>query len=486
MPLDWLRIWPEFVRLNLAHALHARRLRALAPSARKAPPPAHCQSASDSGRAGETHCEACLRLDRSARYKFVCPALLVRPDGAFCSLDSAAIRPRWGRMLAALLMPPGALFLGAGLAVWVFLRHASGMEGVGLADVLWPPRWTLVTEHRRERFRLQALAALAAGDPANARVALFSAAQTGMGGARENLTLARLATLGGYHSLADQIHAANAVAHPDRGAELAIAWHDDLLISHRPRALARLALAQLARPDAAREPWLRAFFESIRHPGTAAELLATLPETDLPHPGLRHALLARDALDNGDRVAAADQLLAFSGLRPGQSARRFLVLGWLDAGEPARARAAAVNMTHPAPAGEIASLVHALLRADGRVEDARTALRPVLAEPALRFIALAALVRDPDANLLKELAHNASDDARDAADFFGGLWLAARRAGANEIAADAARRLEALGKALPSEFMTSSQIPASRAALSVTAGLVPLDREVLYALRAAP
>jgi hypothetical protein len=187
-----------------------------------------------------------------------------------------------------------------------------------------------------------------------------------------------------------------------------------------------------------------------------------------------------------DRTAAADELLAFSGLLPGQAARRFLVLGWLDAGEPARARAAAVDTTHPAPAGEIAALVHALLRADGKMEEARTALRPVMAEPALRFIALAALVRDPDTGLLQELARAAPDDAQTAADFYGGLWLAARRAGATDLALEAERRLESLGKALPSEFPASGHMPASRAALSVAAGLVPLDREVLYALRAAP
>lgn len=486
MPHDWLRLWPESIRLNLAHARHARRLRAIAPAARKNPSPAPCQSASDSGRGGETRCEACLRFDRSARYRFVCPALRIRPEGAFCSLDSASIRPRRGRALAALLAPPGALFFAAGLAAWLLLRHGAGLEKVGLGDVLWPPRWAYVTEQRREHFRLRTLAALAADDPGTARVALFSAAQTGVGDPKENLALARLATLGGYHGLADEIHARNAAAHPDREAELAIAWHDDLLLANRPRALARLALAQLARPDAAREPWLRAFLESIRHPGAAAELLAARPELELPHPGLRHALLARAALDGGDRAAAADELLAFSGLLPGQAARRFLVFSWLDAGDAARARAAAVDATHPAPSGEIAALVHALLRADGRQEEARAALRPVLAAPGLRFIALSALVRDADAELLRELAARASPEARTEPEFLGGVWLAARRAGAPDVAADAARGLEKTGRPLPAEFLVSGSAPTPRARLSIAAGLVPLDREILHALRAAP
>lgn len=480
MLLDWLRLWPEFIRLNLQKARHARRVRHAGASC---PPPAPCQSGSDTGRANETHCEACLRLDRSTRYRHVCPALRVTSRGAFCTLDSAAIRPCWTRALVALVLPPLALAATAILGVWLFLRFGSGLAALPIGDVAWPPRWKNIAEHRRSHFRATALRALAAGDPSTTSVALFSAAHSGSGTPAENHTLARLATLGGYHSLADEIHVATIAAHPDRAAELAIAWHDDLLISARPRQLARLALAQLARADAPREFWLRAFFDSLRHRGVAAELLALSPPLELPHPGLRPALAARKALDQNDQPAAADQLLAFSGLLPGETARRFLVFSWLDAREPSHARAAALSRAHPAPAGEIPLLLYTVLRAEGANAAARDTLRPLFAEPALRSSVLAALMRDPDAELLREFATALPPEARTEPALLAGVWLDARLAAAPDLAAAAAADLGKLGHGVPAELESA---PPSRETLAATAGLLPFDRELLRALRAAP
>ncbi len=481
--IDWLRLGPELLRLNLHKARHARRVRGLGPAV----PPAPCQAASDSGRANQTHCEACLRFDRASRYRHVCPALRLRPEGAFCSLDSAAIRPAWGRAALLLGLPPLALVCLGVLAIWATLRFGTGLERLSPLDVAWPPRWSEIADQRRARFHEIALRAIAAGDPATASVALFAAAQIGTGDPAGNQTLARLATLGGYHSLADEIHARTLAAHPARAAELALAWHDDLLLAGRPHQLARLALAELARPAAPREFWLRAFFESIRHPGVSAGLLAADPAPTFPHPGLRHALAARDALDRRDRASAADELLAFEGLLPGQAARRFLVFSWLALGDAPRARAAALSTAHPAPPGEMHVLVHALLRADPApdTEAARETLRPLLASALAHPLLLAALVRDPDARLAQELAATLDRSPTVPPTTLGGLWIAARRAGAGALAADLAARLETIGRALPAEFLQPDPAPARREVLQSAAALLPLDREVLLALREA-
>lgn len=482
MTLDWLRLWPELLRLNLLKSRHRLNLRRAAGNAHRRAAP--CQSASDSGRPLETRCEACHRFDRASRYRAVCPDLVLVPGDARCGRDASAVRPYWGRALAqfgALLL---VVYLGLGLSAWALLR-TRGMGKLSPVEVLLPSRWPDIAEHRRAHFQLVALRAIAANDAVTASVALFTAAQTGHGTADSNVALARLSTLGGYHSLADELHASNIAAHPQRANELAAAWHDDLLLSGRPQELARLALKRLALPEAPREFWLRAFFESIRHRGVSGALLASPSADALPHPGLRFALLARDALDRDDHAAAVDQLLAFAGALPGESARRFLVFSWLDAAEPERARAAALSTAHPSPPGEIAALAHALLRDAGNIDAARATLRPLLARPALRPLVLAALIRDPDADLVAELAAAPAAESGVAPRFPVGLWIAARRAGDRALAARLAEDLARNGQPLPPELGGDPAAPAPREKLVLAAGLFPLDREVIYALREA-
>lgn len=331
--LDWLRLWPALVALNFKKAIHAGGLRKNNRGA-GTPPPAFCQSASDSGLPGETRCEACLNFDRAERYRFVCRALLPQTTGTpLCGLRAADIRPEWRRVA----LWSGALFLSLVVVLtssaWLTLRYAAGLRTLEYADLAWPGRWNRITEARRQHFQEQAMLAIRQGNIRAAGVALFSAAQTGKGTPEQNHALARLATLGAYYSLADDLHAADLAAHPEQAAELSLYWHDDLLIANRPGQLAKLALDRLASANSPREFWLGAFLDAIRQPRVAAQILASRPERSLPHPSLRHALEARAALDAHDIPKAADRLLAFAGMPPGQAARRFLALSWMDAGE---------------------------------------------------------------------------------------------------------------------------------------------------------
>ncbi len=480
MTLDWLRFWPELVRLNLLKARHRRRVLGRDPSRPLRPAP--CQSAPDSGRPRETRCEACHRFDSYRRYRHVCPDLVFIAGDARCGRDSTEIRPRWGRAAAQVVLPILAAFLCAGLATWGVLR-SGGLKTLSPLDVLIPSRWDNIAEHRRAHFQLVAVRAIAGRDPATASVALLSAAQTGRGTVESNVALARLATLGGYHSLADELHASTLAARPERASTLAVAWLDDLLLAHRPHELARLALERLALPDGTRELWLRAFFESIRHPGVAADLLDRPPASGYPHPGLRFALSARRALDADDRLAAADQLLALSGAIPGAAVRRFLALSWLDAKEPDRAREATLSTLYPAAPGEVALLSHALLRAAGHPEGAREALRALFGRDDARAQVLAALVRDPDAALLREFSQQLPPATRADPRTLSGLWIAARRAGSDELAAQAASDLERLGHTLPREILTRTTSPEERAPLALIAALLPVDRDMVFALR---
>jgi hypothetical protein len=481
--LDWLRICPEIIRLNLQKASYRRHLAGQIASSRSLPRTAPCQCPSDSGRPLATRCEACLRFDSAARYRFVCRDATSTADGVVCARDSADIRPDWRRLSTLLVAIPALGILLAVLGTWIALRFGTGLHTLPLVDVAWPPRWAQIAEHRRTHFHALTLDALAKGDVPATTIALFTAAHTGVGDPVENIALARLATLGGFHGLADEIHTANLAAHPADHHNLALAWHEDLLIANRPLQLARLSINRLSLPDSNREFWLGTYLTAIRHPGVAAAFLALDPPVPLPHQGLRAALDARAALDRGDAASASDDLLALRGNLPGEAARRFLALSWLDARAPARARAAALETSYPAPHGEIALLSYLLLRADTQPEPARAVLRPLLAEPALHSAVLATLIQTPDTDLVRELAASLTPAQRTQPRLLSALWLASRRAGLTDLATDTEKALAALGQPLPASLVAADLATPATVAFQFAANLLLLDREVLQALR---
>lgn len=480
--LDWSRLWLEAIRLNLVKARYRRRrarsLHTLGTRPLADAGPAPCQAASDSGRAGRTRCEACLLLDKPARLRWLCPALDIQSGEARCTLDSAEVGPRWGRAALILLAPLVALHLAGASAYWAALRN-QGLDTLAWTDVAAPHRWSQIREHRRQYFRALALRSLATGDLGTATVALFNAAQEGDGPPEDNLALARLATLGGYHSLADQLHAANIARHPDRAEALAVAWHDELLVGDRPLRLALLAVEQLSKPDADREFWLRAFFASIRHPDVAASLLDT-PGLAIPHPGLRHALQASRALQITDQAEARDHLLALEAMPPGAAALHHI----------ARLRAEA-RFPDPTPAATPAhypALHYNLRQRQGRPEEARNLLRPLLADPdSPRFLtALGALVLDPDPVLVSETARlvgHAIPISPAGSRRLAALWLAARRAGLTPLDLELARHMADSGLPIPTELAATDFTGRSRAPLGLAVALLPLDREILLAAR---
>jgi hypothetical protein len=477
--LDWIRLWPEALRLNLAKAGHQRRLHRARHLLGTLPlasfNPAPCQSASDSGRAGVTRCEACHRFDHARRYRFLCPSLVIQGSEARCASDASAVRPHWGRALLLLTLPLLALHLLVTTGFWLNLRH-QGLDRLSWLDVALPPRWPALTEHRRIHVRDLALDSLAAGDLRTATVALFTAAHTGNGPASDNIALARLATLGAYHSLADDLHAANLAAHPDETETLAAAWHDDLLLADRPARLARLALARLA-AGGDREFWLRAFLQSIRHHNIAAGLLDD-PSVKLPHPSLRHALEAMRALERSELAAARAALLAFDQLPPGAAAQAFSALLWLEAGGKHA-------LVPPELVDQKPDLAYALLRRAGRHEEARHALRPALTDPLRRASALGALIIDPDPVLAAEAARLLTRARPPAsAEELAAAWLAARRADHPE-AHGLAAALAVIGQPVPESLLALDFTTNSRMKLGLAAAVLPMHREILCAVRDA-
>lgn len=466
--LDWLRIWPEILRLNLQKC---RRPRAPTKPG-GAPPPARCQCPSDSGRALETRCEACLRFTRPARYLHVCPDARITSDGVVCAAHATAVRPRWDHALPRLVLPPVLLWLIISVLAWLGLR-SRGLETLPLASVAWPPAWSDIAAHQRIAWVTAAESALASDREAEARLALFAAFNTRAGDARQDYALGRLAAAASFYSLADDLHAATLARHPAEADALALAKHDDLLRDQRAVALARLALQQLSRPDADRDLWQAAFLSAIRVPGVSRTLLAAAPPVELPHPALRHALLARAAFDDRDRGEVGNQLFLLRGLLPGDAVRRFLAFSWLDIADQARARLSALDAGKTGSASETTLLTYHLLHRAGDFATARTTLRPLLQDPALRPRLLAALTLAPDPDLVAELAQTPPAAPSE----LNALWLVARLSGQDQLAT-------ALPTRIPDELAQLTYRPFPSTAAPLLARQLTLPREVLFALLA--
>lgn len=64
------------------------------------------------------------------------------------------------------------------------------------------------------------------------------------------------------------------------------------------------------------------------------------------------------------------------------------------------------------------------------------------------------------------------------------LWVAARRAGAADVEYVIANELDRRGTAPPAELREPADMPLSEEKLAAAAGMFPMGREVLRALRA--
>ena len=151
---------------------------------------APCQHPSDSGRAGETACEACANWKSKERFRLLCP--LLAPDSGsrrLCSANAADVRPFWGRAVLLYGGFAGGTLLVLMLSAFGVLR-AVGYR-VSLGVVAWPPAWHRIQEARADYFFGLAQRSLAARatsamtylalnqvyalDPDNARAALLLA-----------------------------------------------------------------------------------------------------------------------------------------------------------------------------------------------------------------------------------------------------------------------------------------------------------------------
>jgi hypothetical protein len=131
---------------------------------------APCQHPSDSGRAGETGCEACAGWNDAGRFRRMCPLLAVSGGRRVCSVGAPEVRPFWGRAVLIYAGSLAALSLAAVIVVFASFR-AIGYR-VPLYAVAWPPAWHRVSKARADYFYRMALRTLEDGDVRRSFLAL--------------------------------------------------------------------------------------------------------------------------------------------------------------------------------------------------------------------------------------------------------------------------------------------------------------------------
>jgi hypothetical protein len=230
-----------------------------------------CQNPSDSGRAGETGCDAAAGWHHPARFRRVCPLLVATPAGLRCSADAKDVRPFWLRAAAYCLGAMAGIYLAVALGAFVCFR----LIGYPLSPLtlVWPPRWHELHLARSEYFMTKARRALDAHRVNEAILSLDLAFRNNPRNYEAGFQFAQL-TSPGQPELADPVFALLMRDHPDRRATTSEAWFRFLLAHGRFARVADLASGRLRDDAQQRHVWLHALFFATRHTGDDQSLRA--------------------------------------------------------------------------------------------------------------------------------------------------------------------------------------------------------------------
>ncbi len=265
-----------------------------------------CQSPSDSGRALETHCEACLHWSSVERFRRVCPLLVKTPDGWRCSANTADVRPFWGRAFGYYGGTVAALYLTAVLTVFIFLRVVG--YPVNVFHVAWPPAWHRVGEARGWFFMEKARRAFAANRPAEAILCLSNAYEFDPSNYAAGLTLAKTLQ-SGQPVLSNRLYDRLLHDHPTRRDDTAQEWFRALLARGDFETISVLARDEVLAGGRHTSVWMRALVFAARQ-SRHDEVLRALRDSPLPAATVWRPLLDTELLLFAGRTAEAHDLLA--------------------------------------------------------------------------------------------------------------------------------------------------------------------------------
>ena len=256
--------------------------------------PCPCQSPSDSGKAYETHCDACVQWHNARRFRRVCPLLVETADGLRCSANTPEVRPFWGisaRYYGGTLL---GLYAAGVLAVFIFLRGLG--YPVSIVHVAVPPLWYRVGQERGWFFLTRARQAFLAGRTPEGLLYLANAYEFDPSNYEVGLTLAKTYQLGQPHQ-SDEIYRKLLEQHPERRTLTAQYWVRALLARGDFGQTIPIASAEVRRDPTRANAWMRTLLFATRHAHDDSELKAlargTTPATAAWQPLLQTELLLR-------------------------------------------------------------------------------------------------------------------------------------------------------------------------------------------------
>jgi tetratricopeptide (TPR) repeat protein len=360
-----------------------------------------CQNPSDSGRALETTCDACLHWHQPARFRRVCPLLVITPNGLRCSVNTKDVRPFWGRAVGFYSGTLGASCLAAVLGVFVLLRGIG--YPVRFVAVAWPPAWSEIRIARGEYFFQKARRALAANRPKEAGLALRNAYECNPHDYRAGLMLAKLFQVG-QPAQADFVYAH--LLHDDiaQSALIAEQWYRGLLAHGDFQEIAQVVPVLLVHDAAHAQVWMHAMFFATRCLGDTRPLLQMLAQDYPLAPGLRHLVEIELLIETGRTNEAHEALRA---LHVDRSYIAYYQASELTAlGFPDEALAAINNNAGFLPSQDVSALRLDAFGAEGWMSLVRNEVELVLSAPSSTAsveLLCAHFIRHPDPKSFAEL-----------------------------------------------------------------------------------
>lgn len=265
-----------------------------------------CQNPSDSGRAFETQCEACLHWNRPARFARVCPLLITTPKGLRCSANTPDVRPFWGRTFRYIGGSLLGLYLAGAIGLFIFLRIIG--YPVSILHVTWPGLWYRVPQARSAYFFEKGNRAFTAGHVREGLLYFDNAYKFDPSNYLAGLSLAR-----NYQTtqpaISDAIFQRLYREHPVQRAATAQDWFRALLARGDFAQVIVLSSHELTADPRHASPWMRALIFASRQLRTTDPLRALLAVTDVHVQPWRTLLETELLLQTGQTAAARKNLL---------------------------------------------------------------------------------------------------------------------------------------------------------------------------------